>query len=78
MSVGTVMPNRKVLPKYSFSKKLEVWEVTACQRPLFLAIKWEDTRDIHIFSNDQSSVMVVHWQPWNSTNKQNLQQLRTT
>jgi hypothetical protein len=40
-AVGTVMLNRKEMPKQAFSAKLEKGEKISCQRDHLLAIKWD-------------------------------------
>jgi hypothetical protein len=45
-AVGTVMSNRKEMPKQTFSVKLKKGEKISCQRDHLLAIKWKDTCDV--------------------------------
>lgn len=45
-AVGTVMSNRKEMPKQAFSVKLKKGEKISRQRNHLLAIKWKDTRDV--------------------------------
>jgi hypothetical protein len=78
MSVGTVMPNKKVLPKHTFSKELKVQEAFACQRQYPLGYKMERHQKHSHFSTAHTNVMAVHWHAGDSTNKQNLQQLWIT
>jgi hypothetical protein len=49
-AVGTVMSNRKEMPKEAFSVKLKNGEKISHQRDHLLAIKWKDTRDV-VFPN---------------------------
>jgi hypothetical protein len=45
-AVGTVMSNRKEMPKQAFSVQLKKGEKISRQRDHLLAIKWKDTRDV--------------------------------
>jgi hypothetical protein len=44
--VGTVMFNRKEMPKQAFSGKLKKGEKISHQRDYLLAIKWKDVHDV--------------------------------
>jgi hypothetical protein len=45
-AVGTVMSNRKEMPKKAFSVKLKKGEKISRQRDHLLAVKWKDVRDV--------------------------------
>jgi hypothetical protein len=49
-AVGTVMANRKEMPKEKFSRKLKMHEKLSTQRNHILTIKWCDMRDVYILS----------------------------
>ncbi|KAJ4429276.1 hypothetical protein ANN_26279 [Periplaneta americana] len=49
-AVGTVMANRKEMPKDIFSEKLKKGEKLIAQRDHLLAIKWRDVRDVYLLS----------------------------
>jgi hypothetical protein len=50
-AVGTVMSNRKEMPKQAFSVKLNKGEKISRQRDHLLAIKWKDTRDVLLLTS---------------------------
>jgi hypothetical protein len=45
-AIGTVMSNRKEMPKKALSGKLEKGEKTSCQCDHLLAVKWKDVHDV--------------------------------
>ena len=49
-AVGTIMANRKEMPKQHFSKKIKKGEKLVAQRGPLLAIKWCDVRDVFIIT----------------------------
>ena len=57
-AVGTVMSNRKELPKQAFSVKLKKGEKTSRQRDHLLAIKRKDVRDVHFLTNAHEDIFV--------------------
>lgn len=57
-AVGTVMPNRKGMPKSEFAKKLKKGEKLSLQREHLLAIKWRDVRDVYMLSTAHDDDMI--------------------
>lgn len=57
-AVGTVMSNRREMPKQHFSKKLKKGEKLSAQRDHLLAVKWRDVRDVHILTTANNDTMV--------------------
>jgi len=57
-AVGTVMSNRKEMPKQAFSGKLKKGEKITRQRDHLLAIKWKDIRDFFFLTTAHESVLV--------------------
>jgi hypothetical protein len=57
-AVGTVMSNRKEMPKQTFAKKLKKVEKLSMQRDHLLAIKWRDVRYVYILSTGHDDIMV--------------------
>ena len=58
-SVGTVMSNRKDMPKQAFSEKLKKGKKISCQRDHLLAIKWKDIRDVFFLTTAHEDVLVA-------------------
>jgi hypothetical protein len=50
-AVGTVMSNRKEMPKQAFSVKLKEGENISCQWDHPLAIKWKDIHDVSFLTS---------------------------
>jgi len=57
-AVGTVMSNRKEMPKQAFSGKLKKGEKISRQRDRLLAIKWKDIRDVFFLTTAHEDVLV--------------------
>ena len=57
-AVGTVMPNRKEMPKQAFSGKLKKGEKISRQQDHLLAIKWKDICDVFILTTRREDVLV--------------------
>jgi len=57
-AVGTVMSNRKELPKQAFSGKLKKDEKISRQRDHLLAIKWKDICDVFFLTTAREDVLV--------------------
>ena len=57
-AVGTVMSNRKEMPKQAFSGKLKKGEKISCQRDHLLAIKWKDICDIFFLTTANEDMLV--------------------
>lgn len=55
--VGTVMPNRKEMPKVHFSQKIKKGEKLVAKRQHMMAIKWRDVRDVYILSSAHDDTM---------------------
>jgi hypothetical protein len=62
LGVGTVMLNRKGMPKSLATAPLKKGEMTFGHRPHLMACKWKDTRDVAVLSSkhgaNQSEVLV--------------------
>jgi hypothetical protein len=50
-AVGTVMLNKKEVPKHAFSTKLKKGEKISHQRDHLLAMKWKDTCDVFFLTS---------------------------
>ena len=57
-AVGTVMFNRKEIPKQTFSGKLKKGEKMSRQRDHLLAIKWKDVRDVLFLTTANEDILV--------------------
>jgi hypothetical protein len=57
-TAGTVMLNRKELPKQAFSVKLKKGEKISRQRDHLIAIKWKDVRDVHFLTTAHEDILV--------------------
>ena len=57
-AVGTVMFNRKEMPKQAFSVKLKKGEKISRQRDHLLAIKWKDVRDVLLLTTAHEDELV--------------------
>ena len=57
-AVGTVMANRKEMPKQQFAEKIRKGEKLSAQRGQLLAIKWSNVRDLYILSTAHEDSMV--------------------
>jgi hypothetical protein len=57
-AVGTVMSNRKEMPKQAFSEKLKKGKKNMCQRDHLLAIKWKEIRDVFFLTTAHEDVLV--------------------
>jgi len=57
-AVGTVMSNRKEMPKQAFSGKLKKGEKISRQQDHILAIKWKDICDVFFLTTDHEDVLV--------------------
>jgi len=57
-AVGTVMSNRKEMPKQALSGKLKKVEKISCQQDHLLAIKWKDIRDVFFLTTAHEDVLV--------------------
>jgi hypothetical protein len=57
-AVGTVMPNRKEMPKKAFSVKLKKGEKISRQRDYLLAVKWKDVRDVFFLTTAHEDQLV--------------------
>ena len=57
-AVGTVMSNRKEMPKQAFSLKLKKGKKISQQQDHLLAIKWKDIRDIFFLTTAHEDVLV--------------------
>ena len=57
-AVGTVMSNRKEMPKQAFSTKLKKGEKISRQRNHLLAVKWKDIRDVFFLTTAHEDVLV--------------------
>jgi len=57
-AVGTVMFNRKEMPKQAFSVKLEKGKKMSRQRDHLLAIKWKDVRDVLLLTTAHEDELV--------------------
>jgi len=55
--VGTVMSNRKGLPKDVLKEKLQKGEMTYAKQGCLMCIKWKDTRDVLVLSTAHSADM---------------------
>lgn len=55
--VGTVMKNRRNLPK-AFEKKLKTGEVMFRRKRQLLALKWKDKRDVYLLATTDKAEMV--------------------
>jgi hypothetical protein len=58
-AVGTVMSNRKEMPKQAFSEKLKKGEKISGQRDQLLAIKWKDIRNVFFLTTAHEDVLVA-------------------
>ena len=54
---GTVMPNRKGMPKQILKRKLKRGEMVAVHKAPLVCAKWKDKRDIHMLSTIDSMEM---------------------
>jgi len=59
-AVGTVMSNRKEMPKQAFSGKLKKGEKISLQRDHLLAIKWKDIRDVFSYPLPMKMYLLRH------------------
>jgi hypothetical protein len=57
-AVGTVMPNRKEMPKELFPEKQKKGENRTTERDYLLAIKWRYVRDVYLLSIAHDDRMV--------------------
>ena len=57
-AAGTVMFNRKEMPKQAFSGKMKKGEKISRQRDHLLAIKWKDVRDVLLLTTAHEDVFV--------------------
>jgi len=57
-AVGTVMSNRKELPKQALSGKLKKGEKVSHQKDHLLAIKWKDIHDVFFLTTAHEDVLV--------------------
>jgi len=57
-AVGTVMSNRKEMPKQAFSGILKKGEKISRQQEYLLAIKWKDIRDVFFLTTAHEDVLV--------------------
>ena len=57
-AVGTVMFNRKEMPKQAFSVKLKKGAKISRQRDHLLAIKWKDFRDVLLLTTAHEDELV--------------------
>jgi len=57
-AVGTVMSNRKEMPKQVFFGKLKKGKKISCQQDHLLAIKWKNIRDVFFLTNAHENVLV--------------------
>ena len=57
-AVGTVMPNRREMPKQALQQKLKKRVRVLRRREHLLAVKWRDVRDIYILSAKHDDEMV--------------------
>jgi len=57
-ATGTVMPNRKEMPKEAASLKLKRGEHIVYHRPPIQCVKWKDKRDIYMLSTVHGCTMV--------------------
>jgi len=58
-AVGTVMSNRKEMPKQAFSEKLKKGEIISRQWDHLLAIKWKDIRDVFFLTTAHEDVLAA-------------------
>jgi hypothetical protein len=57
-AVGTVMSNRKEMPKKAFSGKLKKGEKISRQRDHLLAVKWKDVRYVFFLTTAHEDLLV--------------------
>jgi len=57
-AVGTVMSDRKEMPKQAYSVKLKKGEKISCQQDHLLAIKWKDIHDVFFLTTAYEDVLV--------------------
>ena len=59
-AVGTVLSNRKEMPKEEFSEKLKKGEKISRQRDHLLAIKWKDIRNVFFLNTALKMYLLRH------------------